>query len=230
MTTDTAVAPVLGTTSEHGFEELVDAVIRVADRCKEFKREEDAFIKSGETFKAYFRDNLDLILELRDEFPAPGSHKKVKIKGKPLSWRDFCDKYFGVTTNWVAEQIREISNPPEPPMPNVPTTPTPKVAQKHKVATPQKPGSVPAATGPVAVEDQTKKRETVKGTDPAPSLEEWLDKQVRKIALVPYGAYAAKFAKYPQQHTTELGNVEGAMLEIYKKIAAICAKKLGEAK
>jgi hypothetical protein len=65
---------------------------------------------------------------------------------------------------------------------------------------------------------------------PEKTLEQWLDEQVRKIAMQPYGQYAAKFEKYPWQHPTEIANVEGSMLEIYKKIAAICARKLGEAK
>jgi len=62
------------------------------------------------------------------------------------------------------------------------------------------------------------------------TLEQWLDEQVREIALQPYGHYAAKFEKYPWQHPTERANIEGSKLEIYKAIAAICAKKLGKAK
>jgi hypothetical protein len=62
------------------------------------------------------------------------------------------------------------------------------------------------------------------------TLEQWLDEQVRKIALQPYGHYAAKFEKYPWQHPTERANIEGSKLEIYKAIAAICAKKLRAAK
>jgi len=58
------------------------------------------------------------------------------------------------------------------------------------------------------------------------TLEQWLEEQVRKIALQPYGHYAAKFEKYPWQHPTERANVEGAVLDIYKAIATICAKKL----
>ncbi|MGA9416165.1 MAG: hypothetical protein WBV60_15860 [Terriglobales bacterium] len=66
--------------------------------------------------------------------------------------------------------------------------------------------------------------------EPKETFEQWLDKQVRKIALQPYGHYAAKFEKYPWQHPTERANVEGSVLEIYKAIAAICAKKLRAAK
>lgn len=62
------------------------------------------------------------------------------------------------------------------------------------------------------------------------TLEQWLDEQVRQIALQRYGHYAAKFEKYPWQHPTEIANVEGSKLEIYKAIAAICAKKLRKAK
>jgi len=65
---------------------------------------------------------------------------------------------------------------------------------------------------------------------PEKTLEQWLDEQVREIALQRYGHYAAKFEKYPWQHPTERANIEGSKLEIYKAIAAICAKKLQEAK
>ncbi len=62
---------------------------------------------------------------------------------------------------------------------------------------------------------------------PEKTLEQWLDEQITKIALQPYGHYAAKFEKYPWQHPTDRANVEGSVLDIYKAIAAICAKKLG---
>ena len=61
---------------------------------------------------------------------------------------------------------------------------------------------------------------------PEKTLEQWLDEQITKIALQPYGHYAAKFEKYPWQHPTDRANVEGSVLDIYKAIAAICAKKL----
>ena len=41
-----------------------------------------------------------------------------------------------------------------------------------------------------------------------------------------YGYYRAKFAAYPQQHTTEIGNVEGTMFQIYAEIRALCDRKL----
>jgi hypothetical protein len=65
---------------------------------------------------------------------------------------------------------------------------------------------------------------------PEKTLEQWLDEQVREIALQRYGHYAAKFEKYPWQHPTEIANVEGSKLDIYREIGAICAKKLQEAK
>lgn len=65
---------------------------------------------------------------------------------------------------------------------------------------------------------------------PEKTLEQWLDEQITKIALQPYGHYAAKFEKYPWQHPTDRANVEGSVLDIYKAIAAICAKKLGKVK
>ena len=77
---------------------------------------------------------------------------------------------------------------------------------------------------------------SVESVEPAPkvepqhkeSLADWLQKQVRKIALQPYGHYAAKFEKYPWQHTTECANVEGSMIEIYKEIAKTATKLAGE--
>ena len=78
--------------------------------------------------------------------------------------------------------------------------------------------------------------EPVESVEPAPevepqhkeSLADWLQKQVRKIALQPYGYYAAKFDIYPWQHPTERANVEGSMIEIYKEIAATATKLAGE--
>jgi hypothetical protein len=81
------------------------------------------------------------------------------------------------------------------------------------------PSGAGAAAGSVSKPEETEE-----------TLEQWLDEQVREIALNPYGHYAAKFEKYPWQHPTEIANVEGSVLDIYKAIAAICATKLGEAK
>jgi hypothetical protein len=58
------------------------------------------------------------------------------------------------------------------------------------------------------------------------TLEQWLDEQIMKIALQPYGHYAAKFEKYPWQHPTERANVEGAVLDIWRAVVDIGQKKL----
>jgi hypothetical protein len=57
------------------------------------------------------------------------------------------------------------------------------------------------------------------------SLEEALDKFVKKIVMQPYGAYAAKFAAYDFQHPTELAVVEEAKREVYRLIGEICQTK-----
>lgn len=106
---NTAEAPVLETVSSSAdFEELVDAVIRIAEKCAENKKEKDEFRARERTFSQYFRENLDLIVELRSKFPPPGSCKKIEIKGKMMNWSEFCDEYFGVSTQWVAEQVRGV--------------------------------------------------------------------------------------------------------------------------
>ena len=102
-------APVLETlSSSTDFEDLVDAVIRIAEECAKNKKEKDEFRTREKTFSQYFRENLDLIVELRSKFPPPGSSKKIEIKGKMMNWSAFCDEYFGVSTQWVAEQVRGV--------------------------------------------------------------------------------------------------------------------------
>jgi hypothetical protein len=104
-----AEAPVLETVSSStDFEELVDAVICIAEKCAENRKEKDEFRAREKTFSQYFRENLDLIVELRSKFPPPGSCKKIEIKGKLMNWSEFCDEYFGVSTQWVAEQVRGV--------------------------------------------------------------------------------------------------------------------------
>jgi len=106
---NTAEAPVLETVSSSAdFEELVDAVIRIAEKCAENKRDKDEFRARERTFSQYFRENLDLVVELRSKFPPPGSCKKIEIKGKMMNWSEFCDEYFNVSTQWVAEQVRAV--------------------------------------------------------------------------------------------------------------------------
>jgi hypothetical protein len=56
-------------------------------------------------------------------------------------------------------------------------------------------------------------------------LEEALDKFVIKQALAPHGQAAAKFAKYPQQHTAELELLELVKMDIYRQIGEICKTK-----
>ncbi len=124
MNNENAEAPVLETVSSSTyFEELVDAVIRVADKCAENKKDKDEFAVRQTTFSQYFRENLDLIVELRSKFPPPGSCKKIEIKGKMINWSEFCDEYFGVSTQWVAEQVRGVkyrAAEDEQPTPEVP--------------------------------------------------------------------------------------------------------------
>jgi hypothetical protein len=57
------------------------------------------------------------------------------------------------------------------------------------------------------------------------SLEEALEKFVTKIVMQPYGYYGAKFAKYPQQHTTELAVIAQHKEEVYEEIGEICQRK-----
>jgi hypothetical protein len=86
---------------------------------------------------------------------------------------------------------------------------------------------------PALVEKVIETKPAEPAVEPEPkeeSLRQWLQRQVRKIALQPYGYYAAKFAKYPQQHTTELGNVEGAMVDIYREIAVLALELANEIK
>ena len=109
MNNENAEAPVLETVSSSTyFEELVDAVIRVADKCAENKKDKDEFAVRQKTFAQYFRENLDLIAELRSKFPPPGSCKRIEIRGKMMTWSEFCDAYFNVSTQWVAQQVREV--------------------------------------------------------------------------------------------------------------------------
>jgi hypothetical protein len=109
MNNENAEAPVLETVSSSTyFEELVDAVIRVADKCGENKKDKDEFAARQKVFSQYFRENLDLVVELRSKFPPPGSCKKIEIKGKMMNWSEFCDEYFNVSTQWVAEQVRAV--------------------------------------------------------------------------------------------------------------------------
>ncbi len=104
-----AEAPMLETVSSSTyFEELVDTVIRIAEQCAENKRDKDEFAARQKTFSQYFRENLDLVAELRSKFPPPGSCKKIEIKGKMMNWSEFCDEYFNVSTQWVAEQVRAV--------------------------------------------------------------------------------------------------------------------------
>lgn len=58
------------------------------------------------------------------------------------------------------------------------------------------------------------------------TLEEWLDQEIRRLARQNYGPYLAKFDMYPEQHTTEIGNIEGIVLQIYTEILTICQQKL----
>jgi alkylated DNA repair dioxygenase AlkB len=53
-----------------------------------------------------------------------------------------------------------------------------------------------------------------------------LDKLVERIALQPYGYYAAKFKLYPAQHRTELAILEHEKLEIWQLIVEIGQEKL----
>jgi len=57
------------------------------------------------------------------------------------------------------------------------------------------------------------------------SLEEALDKLVRRIVMQPHGYMAAKFAKYAFQHPSEMKLVERAVCEIYRQIGEICKTK-----
>jgi len=109
MSNENAAAPMLETVSSSTyFEELVDTVIRIAEQCAENKRHKDEFAARQKTFSQYFRENLDLVVELRSKFPPPGSCKKIEIKGKMMNWSEFCDEYFNVSTQWVAEQVRAV--------------------------------------------------------------------------------------------------------------------------
>lgn len=58
------------------------------------------------------------------------------------------------------------------------------------------------------------------------TLEDVLDKLVHRIALQPYGYYAAKFARYPEQHTTDLALIELSKQEIWRRIVDIGQAKL----
>jgi len=108
MTTDIAVLNLETTFEKNGrdFEELVDQVIAISMKCREFKADEDAFNARELTFKAYFNQHIDLIHELRAFFPT--TKGTASIKGTEMTWAQFCDTYFGVTTQWVAEQFREL--------------------------------------------------------------------------------------------------------------------------
>ncbi len=61
---------------------------------------------------------------------------------------------------------------------------------------------------------------------PEPTLENVLNKLVERIALQPYGYYAAKFKTYPEQHTTDLAIIEGTRLDIWQRIVEIGQAKL----
>lgn len=61
------------------------------------------------------------------------------------------------------------------------------------------------------------------------SLEEALDKFVSKIVLQSYGYYGAKFANYPNQHTTDCAIIDATKKLVWKQINEISGRRTVQA-
>jgi len=165
-------------------------------------------------------------------------------KDKYNTFEEYCEKRWGFERQTAYDYIK-ASDVEQNVRTCVQTTPTLCQARELAVLDPGQQKEVAAATdfANTTVKNLKAKIDKIRGVargagagsgskpeETKETLEQWLDEQIREIALQPYGHYAAKFEKYPWQHPTERANIEGSKLEIYKAIAAICAKKLGKAK
>ena len=128
-------------------------------------------------------------------------------------------------TEWVGDsEMPEDWSPVTDGAPVEPETPaSPPVIDVEFVDVPQPEPAPAEPESPTPVELQPTHLPKPK---PQRTLEDVLDKLVERIALQPYGYYAAKFAKYPEQHITDLAAIELAKQEIWQRIVEIGQEKL----
>jgi predicted lipoprotein len=156
------------------------------------------------------------------------------------TFEEYCEKRWGFERQTVYDYIK-ASDVEQNVRTCVQTTPTLCQARELAVLDPdqQKEIAKKVDFANTTVKELKAKIDKVRKIDPPSqkmvveekekTLEQWLDDQITKIALQPYGHYAAKFEKYPWQHPTERADVENSKTDIYKAVAAICAKKLRRA-
>jgi hypothetical protein len=87
------------------FDALAKVVIEIAAHCKAAKAAGSTQRAEKATFTEKVGAKLEAIKSFRAMFPVPGSTTKRVCEGTPMDWSHFCERYFGVSKQWVNKLI-----------------------------------------------------------------------------------------------------------------------------